>query len=279
MKVGFYAGWNDKRRGIAESFARGVRRHGDSIELREIGTEAEAGDDVAVLIGNKVQLRVPAGVPIIHLDKSYPTNELRRNHDYARLSINATHATEYLGRLGCPDDRRRLFGWEPVPWRRGGDHVLVFGGSKSFYQRRGIENVQAHLQGLVDRVHRHSMLPVRFRPKPNTDRHLEPMQGAEAVCPYSFLRPLLEGCRTIVVEESAASVEALLCGVPAVVLDDAPTRNISSRQLSEVDLPRLADRHLVENLLSDLAYFQYTMLEFEDGLCWNFVRGLLCGSS
>ena len=275
MKVGFYAGWNEKRRLIGERFAEGVRRHGDSIELRDVGAEVGADDDVAVLIGNKVRLAVRPGVKVVHLDKSYPAANLRRDHDYARVSIDAVHPSRYLCQLGMPADRRERLGWQPVPWRRSGDRVLVLGGSRSFYERTGIADIQEHLQGIVELVHRATKLRVQFRPKPNMARFLGPMRNAEQVDPYAFLGPILEGCRSVVVEESAVSIEALLCGVPTIALGDAPTRPISSPYIRQVEDPYLASNESVVALLNDLAYFQYSQGEFVDGTAWEFIRRLL----
>ena len=250
-----------------------MRRHGDEIEVRELDEIEGAGDDVVVMIGNKIQLDLP--VPVVRLDKSYPFETLRRDHEHSRVSINIPHPTPYLGRLRSPADRRRLFRWEVPRWCRDGRRVLVFGGSQSFYERLGVADVQAHLQDLVDRVRAASQLPVAFRAKPNMARHLQPMRSAEAVDPFGFLRPILADVRCIVVEESAAAVEALLCGVPAVVLGEAPTKNISSQDLAEVDRPRLAAANEVEALLNDLAYFNYSLAEHESGVTWEFLRRLI----
>lgn len=275
MKLGFYARWNEKRLAMAERFAAGVRKYGDEIEIREMGEEAEAGDDVAVIIGNKLQLDVHASIPVIRFDKSYPLVNLRRHHDYSRVSIGIPHPTPYLGKLNSSSDRRRQFGWEARPWQQSGDRVLIFGGSQSFYNRAGIEDVQAHLQELANRVRAVTSLRVAFRPKPNMARHLQPLRGVEAVDPFAFLRPLLADCRSIVVEESAACIEALFCGVPAIVLGDAPTKSISSNEIGRVDSPFFADRGAINRFLDDLAYFQYSGEEHESGMTWRFLRRLM----
>jgi hypothetical protein len=84
----------------------------------------------------------------------------------------------------------------------------------------------------------------------------------------------LVGAHALVVVSGGSSIAALLAGVPAVVLGDAPTKGISSILIDEIERPRLATCDEVEALLNDLAYCQWCIDEFTSGEAWDFLRPL-----
>lgn len=285
--VVFYTSPKEHRLEIAETFAQGVRRHGDNITFHPLSLNMQfpACYHAAVIIGNKTKYLLDPiaerGYPIISLDRAYATlesnaGELSRIRDYSRVSINGSHPMDYLGKLAMPDDRRKLFNWEPKPWHEG-KYVVLAGAARSYYDRKGITDIRSHVIQLVDDIKLHTKRQVLFRVKPNMRKDFGgPLPNAiDASHKIYDLPTLFADCHCLVVEESSIAVEALLSGVPAVVLGPSPTRYISSTELAHVESPDLATHAAKVRLLNDLAYFQYNQVEYEDGTAWGFLRGLL----
>jgi hypothetical protein len=284
LPIVFYTSPKEHRLEMAETFAAGVRRHGDNITFQPLGQGFPDCYHAAVIIGNKQRYLLNPlseyGCPIISIDRAYAVlegGELSRIRNYSRVSINDSHPMDFLGKLSMPDDRRNRFNWNPKPWRREGKYIVFAGAARSYYDRRGIPGIRSHVIQVVDDIKRYSKRQVLFRVKPNLRRDFGgPLPNAiDASHKVYDLPALFADCHTLVVEESSIAIEALLSGVPSVVLGPSPTRLISSTCLSEVDNPKLASHEEVTNLLNDLAYFQFNSVEYGDGTAWAFLRGLL----
>jgi hypothetical protein len=283
MRLVFYTSRKDRRIEFAEKFAAGVRKHGDIITCRRLDGTFEQEPHVGVLIGNKLRHHMKPltdrQLHVIYLDKAYPSlvnGGFPRNSEYVRVTLDGSHPTDYLTELGKPDDRRRLFDWHATPWRTGGKYVLFAGAGRAFYQRLGIEDISGHILKIVQRLQAGTKRPVIFRAKPNMPKDVWSKSGREGQSWAGPLENLLPDCHVVAVEDSALCLQALLLGVPSLVLPEgnAPTKPISSRQFDEVNSPFLAPKELVESFLNDLAYFQYSPAEYESGTAWEFLRFL-----
>jgi len=67
-------------------------------------------------------------------------------------------------------------------------------------------------------------------------------------------------------------MEALLVGVPSIVLGNAVARNISSRTLAEIERPYLATMEEREQLLNDIGYYNWNNTELASGKVWQFIK-------
>lgn len=269
MHLAFYVSPKPRRLHFALDFAEGVRRHGDTVDFVPIGKMAEKKPDVTAVVGNKNRHNVLDDVPMLVFDKPYPTPDgkggfTRGPHDHARVSVNTSHPVQFVTKLNMSNDRRHRFGWQLPEWRRHSDHVLVAGSSRVYYIYKGQEPVLS-IQRLLNKVEEGTKRTVKLRLKPN-------MTEPEDRVP---LTSDLRNCHVLVVENSMIAFEALLSGVPAIVLDDAPTAPISGSSLVNLEDPPLAPLPLRYELLNDLAYFQYSEHEYERGDAWEFLRTLL----
>lgn len=274
MDVVFYTSPKQHRLEIAKTFAEGVKVHGDQIKFRPLGTGFESKPHVGVIIGNKTRWILDPlktkGYPIVCLDRAYPIlnkdGKLARDRSYSRITVNGTHPVYQLGELDLPDDRRQRFNWNPKPWRKEGHFVLFAGSALSYYMRTGVTEIREYTEFILGRIREYTKRPVLFRPKPNIRAEF----GDDG--PHTAIAHVLDGCHVVVVEESSVSLEALLMGIPAIVIGPSPTRPISSITLDRVDNPDLASDEAKRILLSNLAYFQYNQDEYRDGTAWGFIR-------
>jgi len=287
LPVVFYTSPKEHRIEIAERFALGVRKHGDLISFQPLGTGFAEGRHAAIIIGNKQRYLlnplVERQCPIFTLDRAYAIldkeGQLGRALGYSRVSTPGTHPLQAVGALGMPADRRERFNWNPKPWRKEGEFVVLAGSSRSYYERIGLtetDQIKGHLADLIKQIRAHTKKMVAFRAKPNTLNEIGPVEGAICASHRDITLPDLFGVtHTVVTEESSITIEALLCGIPCVVLGPSPTLWISSNAIDQVDTPILAGDDAKTRLLNDLGYFQYNQVEYQDGTAWEFLRKLV----
>lgn len=83
-----------------------------------------------------------------------------------------------------------------------------------------------------------------------------------------YMTQALDDCHAMVTFGSNACFEAVLSGVPSIVLGDAVMRSISSTDLADVLNPRLATDAERYQVLTALSYCQFREAEWRDGTAW-----------
>lgn len=260
---------------IAQAVARGAPQ-GVTVDVTRMTKYVDPAYDAACVVGVKSlplveQLRA-AGKPWIYFDKAY-------NRDWPRwwrVSVCGHQPTDYLAAMECPGDRARAQGWEFSRWREvtPAGPVLFAGASLKYHRFCGLGDPTSYARDVVSGIKAQTRRPVIYRPKPSWSA-AEPVEGArfswqKSKQPEGIARDL-RGAHALVTHGSAAVLDAVLAGVPTVVLGHAVTRPISSTSLAEVDDPRLADAGEVRQLLANLAYCQWTVEEFGAGMAWPHI--------
>lgn len=281
MKVCFYYSQKPRERILREAFERGVNAFGDDLEGRELGNEL-ADCDVAVMIGVKsreiFQEHWKRGVHTVLLDKgyhraTYPGNA--RGWIYWRVAIDGHQCTHYLPQ-GKPSDRAEKLGWSVPKWRQG-EHILFGGSSQKYHDFVSAGDATEFAVKTVKRLAKYTNRKIIYRPKPSWDG-AQAVEGAEFQGEFVPLNQALRKTWAVVTHGSSICVESILSGVPVIVLGQAVARPISSTDLSEIESPRLASRDERWQWLSDLAYQQYTLAEFESGEAWKHIRAIIHGA-
>lgn len=198
------------------------------------------------------QYRCQAEVPWYYGDNGY----LHRER-YKRISVNHLQATG----LEPPDyDRLRALDVEIQPWRRNPQGPIVLCPHSERYHEwllgaslaRWISRVKRALSQVTNRE-----VVVRWKPSNlRATREIEEVIG---------------GAWAVVVEQSNVAVDALLLGVPAVVLGDSPARQICSTSLDAIEAPYRATMVERRQLLAVLAGQQWTFDEISSGLAWEWL--------
>lgn len=257
---------------LAMCFKEGAERHGHRVEFitARVRPDADAVCVIGIKDANLMNHYRRAGVPVMYWDKAYD-----RNKGWYRLAINNNHPTDYLTKLGCPDDRRKMFGWhEPLPWRTRGKHILIAGSSGKFHHMNGIITPEEDVRQIVDHVRRlGNTMEIIYRPKPSYDK-------AHAVDGSVFdrsgtIEDRLRKCWCLITRGSNACFEAMMLGIPSIVLGTAIVRPISSTALGDINAPRLASDVERISWLNDLAYCQWKPEELVSGRAWEWMSGKL----
>lgn len=283
MRVCFYYSQKPQERILREAFERGVHGFGDDLEGRELGGEL-ADCDVAVMIGVKsreiFQAHWKRGTHTVLLDKGYHRASYSggaRGWVYWRVAVDAHQCTHYLP-LNKPDDRAIKLGWTVPRWRKNGRQILFAGGSQKYHDFVDAGNATEFAQKTVKRLEKYTDRRIVYRPKPSWDGATA-VEGAEFQGEHVALSDALNNAWAMVTHGSSACVESILSGVPVIVLGQAVAKPISSTDLSEIESPRLATVDERWQWLSDLAYNQYKLNEFESGEAWQHIRAVIHGAN
>jgi hypothetical protein len=215
----------------------------------------------------------------LYWDKAY-------NRDWPRwwrVTLCAQQPTGYLMDVNRPADRAVAQGWSRMlrPWRQG-KHVLYCGSSAKYHDFVGHDEKDptAYAEEVVREIHRRTDRRIVYRPKPS-------WKAATSV-PHAEFAPrgkngdihaALRGAHCLVTHGSSTCFDALLAGVPSIVLGDGVVRPISSTSLDDLEMPKLAGDEERQQLLANLAYCQWNVDEIRTGATNNYLTSLVenCG--
>lgn len=272
-----------------EEFVKGMQVHGDTVDVHRTGEllHIDPRTEAVVLFAGWKPPLWPARdwarrchKPLIFLDRGYLREKMSFNPSYsrglnvknehARIVLGATQPTELVGRWSKPDDRRLKFGWHPVPWRTKGDNIVIVWSGGAYHEGAGLPPPDDMAEELVAALKRITTRPIVYRPKPK--RVFRPIPGVIQSEPGSVLETDLENAHVMITIGGSACVNALLCGIPSIILGDGVTRWLSSTNIMDVDDPYLAPIEDVTQFLNDLAYCQWMLDECTDGTAWGLFR-------
>lgn len=265
MRVGLFHSEKQRCNDFAAAVYAGVRAYDECIH-RDIHQAGGEGIDIGILMSVRRRELFDALSAYIYLDKGYT-----RDWAWRRCAVNACEPTDYVGCLGMPSDRREALAWRPKAWRRRGDKVVMLWSNEDEHVWRGLPPPEEYADDVVRDLRRHTDRRIVYRCKPNR----RPVRDVVGAVMADLRRPLIEelaDAHAVVLVGGGSSICALLEGVPAVVLGDAPTRSISSTSLEEIECPRLASDGEREAILNDLAYSQWSADEFVSGKAWRWLR-------
>jgi len=272
MHVVFYHSPKERCHDFAAHFVAGVREHGDTIETRSINGDIAKEQDCAVILGVKKRRLFKEleqrGTPMVYIDKGYT-----REWTHRRISTGATQPSHYLGKWGKPNDRRLKFGWNFKPWRKhqpNYGHILLALSSPGYHLYEGMPNPEEFAFATTEELRKYTQRPIIYRPKPNQPRNEVP---GTILSPISDnIEQALEGAHCVIVTGSSVCLQAMMMGIPSLVLGDSIGLPISSVDLQNIEYPYLAMPNQREQWLNDLAYCQWSLDEYQNGSAWEHVR-------
>jgi hypothetical protein len=289
---------------LATAVRNGAKLNGDKVEIREVmsGTPEVEHCDLVMKVGVKsrdwFRAYQAAGIPYAYFDKGYIRDRAPDEWlEYWRLSVNGHQPLGYL--TGANNTRHRAdeMGLDFKPWRKGGRYVLLDGSSGKHYYFHAdpTEFVGLTKQALTDalaaRLHEVSIgiieriraefpqTPIIYRPKPSFKYAIridgeaggEPIQWSRGKSPAADLKI----SRCVVTAGSNLCFDAVLDGVPSIVLGDGITKPISSTSVSEIGKPLQVSDEERRNWLNNAAWCQFRPREFANGLGWQTIREMM----
>jgi hypothetical protein len=285
MRICFFASDKPREHQLADAFLMGARKHGHSTEVRPLSEDMSmSGFDVACMVGVKSralrdQVRAVGAIWLI-FDKGYCRQKRRdgmAGWEYWRVSINEHHPTARLSRPGADPQRWRALGLDLKPYRAAGDQIVIAGSSAKYHEFYGLREPTTYASKIVQDLRKDILKtdrPIVYRPKPSW-REAVPVQKTRFSTPSESIGDALAGAWALVTHGSNACFEAMLMGVPCIVLGNAVARPISSTELAAIEEPRVATGAERLNLLANLAWWQWTAEEMANGAAWAFIGSQL----
>ena len=277
MKVRFWASDKARERLLAEAFLIGVKHHGDEGEMRSLGQEFTPDCDVAVMVGVKsrdlYRLHTRAGIQVVYMDKGYDRHSRDddiRGWEYWRTAVNGHQPTAKF-RPNYPADRLAELGWTFKPWQKRGGHILIAGSSAKYHAFYDIREPTAWAAKLVRSLRMQTAHEIVYRPKPSW-KDAVPINGTKFSDRSESIADALKGAHCLITHGSNACFEAMLMGVPSIILGEAVMKPISSQTLDDIEKPHRASDDERDAVLRFLAYQQWTMAEMADGIAWPNIR-------
>lgn len=245
--------------------------------MRPLGSEIAFDCDAAMMVGVKSRdlwrAHARAGVVCLYADKGYDrhsrTDDIR-GWEYWRVAVGAHQPTSKF-RPDYPGDRLEQMGWEFRPWRERGDAIVIAGSSAKYHAFYDLKEPTDWTSKLIKCIEGQSSREIVYRPKPSW-KDAVPINGSRFSPGSEKIADVIRYAHCLVTHGSNACFEAMLMGVPSIVLGDAVMKPISSADLAELESPRLASDAEREAVLRFLAYQQWSMAEMLDGKAWPTIR-------
>lgn len=181
------------------------------------------------------------GRTIYYLDNAF-FDDVRETH--FRVGRNVVQQHEF------PPGRYPLFTRPILPWREGGEHVVLCPQSDEFMTT--VETFTEQWSAWVSRrLRMYTTRPLRLRKKYEARPLAEDLRGAWAC----------------VVHTSAAANEALIVGVPTFTTGLCAASSMSRNDLSLIEHPLYPDGRAA--WAAAVAAHQWTLEELAQGKCWE----------
>lgn len=271
---------------IAKSLLPGLERHGiKSVIANEfMGVEDY---DLAITIGIKQQSREiveaywMAGRHVLFIDKPYIRNRRRdvdtRLMTHYRFALDCFQPLDYFQTTPRGPERLEALGVEFLPHYPGGSEVLFAGSSQKYCNWHDLGDCSRyarltckHIRAAVPDT------PIVYRPKPSW-KDAVPIKGTRFSPGKRKIYEELVNCRALVTHGSNAALDAILAGIPAIVLGDGIAKPLSST-MGDLSVPNgltFPDDATRYQWACDLAYCQWDFDEMENGNMWDDLKGQL----
>lgn len=210
-------------------------------------------------------------VTVVYFDKGYSRSRLN-SMEYYRVAVNAQNAADFVGRANHKDDRFEKLEWKLRPYDQGTKNYILFAGSsRKYHNIHRLPHPTQYARECFKEIKKYSPRPIIYRPKPSWVRHQDCVQieGTTFSGPERLIRDVFRDTYVLVTHGSNACVDAMVHGIPSVIIGCGVSRSISSTQLSEVNNPIIPLEDERYQLMSNLAYCQWKLEEIASGEAWQ----------
>lgn len=270
---------------LAKAFCEGFKIHGHECELRPTHTyNGPAYDcDLALIMGVKgisqqcLRDHIKKRINVIYIDKGYVRlRSLEPNVPllHYRFSINAFQPLDYFQQRPKPADRWKALGYQLKPRKYINGSIIFAGSSQKYCNWHNLGNATDYAQKNIRRIRKIIKRSIIYRPKPSWHEAI-PIEGTTFSHGKRRLTEDLKEAFALVTFGSNAAFDAIVEGIPVVVLGDSIARPIANTKLEELKEPFFPNDQQRWQWCCDLAYCQWTLDELRSGEAWHYLQNEL----
>ena len=288
MRILFIRSDKPRERILADAFVTGALKHGeDAVQVERPEGGEYSGDlppcDMVCFVGVK-SVRLfkqfwKAGVHTLMFDKGYVRTEAEggvKGWKYWRVAIDGHHPTHYLDKMKMPADRWRALKLDMKPWRKEGRQIVFAGSSAKYHEFYEMDDPTKFAEKYITRLYKElTERPIVYRPKPSWIDACAVHGSTFSYGKGTTIHDVLRGAHCLVTHGSNAVFEAVMEGVPCIVMGEAVAKPISTTNLDDVESPYLATDAERLQWASNLAYCQWTLGDFQSGEAWSHIKDQL----
>jgi len=285
MKIIFWASDKPHERLLADAFATGARALGDEVVIRPLQPEVVVEDcDLACMVGVKSNETFWAHwnqkIHTLYFDKGYTRHSAPgpvKVWEYWRAHVDGHQPTRRLMEIARPQDRWDRLGLSFKPWRSKGSHIVIAGSSAKYHNFYGLRDPTRYTKKMVAALQDlGNNREIVYRPKPSW-KEAVPIVGTRFSRKPRDIEDELVGAHCLITHGSNACFEAVLAGVPCIILGDGAAKPISSIRLEDLEHPVMVDDECRQQWFNNLAYCQWKATEFASGEAWATLRPQIYG--
>lgn len=252
---------------------RGIDYQGVSVKYFK---QARPGELIMVSGTNEAAIRImreceTKQIPFFHIDKGYIRNLKglpRRFPMFYKFAFNHFHPTSYFQNKPKPPDRWEALGIEFRHLSQG-DYVLFAGSSQRYCTLFDLGDASEYAQQIFRKIKKLTQHPILYRPKPSW-KAARPIDGTVFSNLDAPLFIELEKSFCLVTHGSGAAIEAILSGIPVIMLGDGIAKPMSGTSLKNLIAPALPSDEKRWQWCCDLAYCQWSHEEIVTGQFIDF---------
>lgn len=260
---------------VCQAMAAGVRSAGDNPVIIDSRLYRRRQHKIALFYGLEGPLKSALkhqeedGGIAIYIDLGYWGRIAGgKLFGYHKVVVNGRHPTKYFQKRTHDASRANDLGVKPLPWKKGGKHILLAGMSAKAAMAEGF-SATAWERSAVRALKEVTDRPIVYRAKPNW-KAARPIAGA-------FFSPLgeesleraLSDCHAVVTHHSNVSVDGLVAGVPAFVVEGVASP-LARHDLTKIERPSYPDGR--EKWIADVAWCQFKVSEMMQGIAWRHLK-------
>ncbi len=287
VKYLFITSRNKHETAILKALQVGLKKSGCAVAMEE--SENYKGPrmdiDVAVVIGVKgVSKKVMhdylyVGANTIYMDKGYirrkGTNGIM---DLYRVSVNAFQPLAYMNRYKHDSARWKALhvkiNDEKVIKNKG--TILYAGSSQKYADFKRMGDVTEYGRKIINRIREYDKYKraIVYRPKPSYANAV-PISGTIYSPAAKRFTDELDRADMLVTHGSNACFEALLRGIPSIVLDDGITKQFSVKEIKNISEVKFPSKKGIKLFCSNLAYQQWSIDEIKTGEMGDYIKHVI----
>lgn len=267
----YYQDSNRRSKIIAQAFAKGIVRCGDTCVVKSLSDYVGVEADVAVFYGTLLRPMkdyIAARKHYVYVDLGYWGRLADGKFSgYHKVSVDARHPTAYFQRVAHDEKRISVFKKLKLkPWRKAGNHILLAGMSAKACAAEGFRPEQWE-NDIVSLIRRFTDRPIIYRPKPNWPDYSELKDCY--LNPSTELAAVLMSCHAVVAHHSNVAVDGIVSGVPAFCWRGV-AKPQALQDIALIESPLMQEDR--EQWMRDISYCQWSVNEMIDGKPWRHLK-------